>query len=219
MIRHLSTRTTMLATLVVSLCVGCGGATESTSRPVTTTVPNPAPAMCEERVVVTKDDSIQMDTEFVAKADRLIIRFQLTNHRDADIYFANRANSTTGPANLVPRSDGIVEISRRKYTTPECPVLNAAPPPLPPTLRVQPGQTVADEFDVPLPLVGNHPIFGHADYYLTPMPARPYRAVFCVGVVPPIVDQPHQQKHSNLYEATDFDFSMQVNICGQVHTV
>ncbi|MEU4811794.1 hypothetical protein AB0H20_21535 [Nocardia fluminea] len=170
-------------------------------------------------MVVTSDDSVEMTTEFVVSADRLTIRFQVTNHRDTDIYLASRANSTIGSANLVPRSDGVVEISHRKYTAPECPVLLYAPPPRPPTLRVQPNQTVTEEFHVPVPFVGNHPLLADEDDFLAPMPPRPYRTVFCIGVVPPAVDQPHQQKHSHLYEAMDFDFDKQVNICGPVHTV
>ncbi|MFD3706145.1 hypothetical protein ACFWUP_23650 [Nocardia sp. NPDC058658] len=114
-----------------------------------------------------------MATEFMVSPDRLTIGFQVTNLRDNDVYFANRANSTIGPANLVPRSDGVVEISRRKYTTPQCPVLMYAPPPLPATLRVQPGQTVNEEFDVPVPFVGNHPLLADDDEFLAPMPPRP----------------------------------------------
>ncbi|MFF2087889.1 hypothetical protein ACFVVM_29265 [Nocardia sp. NPDC058176] len=209
----------MLILLVVGLCMGCGGPTESMGRPVVTTVPNPDPAECEESIVVTQDDDIEMDTEFVTGADRLSVRFQVTNHRDTDIYFANGANSTIGSANLVPRSDGVVEISRRKYTAPECPVLLYAPPPRPDTLRVGPGQTVTEEFDVPVPFVGNHPLLADGDDFLASMPPRPYRTVFCIGVVPPVVDEPQQRKHSNLYEAMDFDFDEQVNICSPVHTV
>lgn len=219
MIRHLSTRTPILVGLAVGLCLGCGVPPESTSRPVTTTVPNPDPAKCEERVVITQDDSIEMDTEFIASADQLTIRFHVTNHRDDDIYFANRPNSTTGSANLVPRSDGVVEISRRQYWAPECPVLLYAPPPRPDTVRVRPHQTVTEEFDVPVPFVGSHPLLGDDDDYLAPMPPRPYRAVFCIGVVPTVVDQPRQQEHSNLYEAMDFDFDKQVNVCSPAHIV
>ncbi|MEU4649444.1 hypothetical protein [Nocardia fluminea] len=218
MIRHSSTCTPLLAALVVGLCMACGCPTVSTSRSVTTTVSNPDPAKCEESLVVTSDDSVEMTTEFVVSPDRLTIRFQVTNHRDTDIYFANRANSTIGSANLVPRSDGVVEISRREYTAPECPVLLYAPPPLPATLRVQPNQMVNEKLDVPLPFAGNHPLLADDDL-LAPMPTRPYRTVFCTGLVPPAVDQPRQQQPSNLYEATDFDFDKQVNICGPVQAV
>lgn len=219
MIRRSSTCTPLLGALVVGLCLACGGPTASTSRPVTTTVPNPDPAQCEESLVVTSDDSVEMTTEFIVSPDRLTIRFEVTNHRDTDIYFAHRANSTIGSANVVPRSDGVVEISRRKYTAPECPVLLYAPPPLPATFRVQPNQTVNEEFEVPLPFAGNHPLLADDDDFLAPMPTRPYRTVFCTGLVPPAVDQPRQQQHSNLYEAKDFDFDKQVNICGPVQAV
>ncbi|MGW5440522.1 hypothetical protein [Nocardia asteroides] len=219
MTRHLSTRTTILAALTIGLCLGCGAPTESASRSPATTVPNPDPARCEERLVVTDDDSIEMDTEFVASADRLTIRFQVSNHRDTDIYFANRPNSTIGSANLVPRSDGVVEISRRKYTTTDCPALLYAPPPRPDTVRVSPHQTIEEEFEVPVPFVGNHPLLGDDYDYLAPMPPRPYRVAFCIGVVPTTVDQPRQREHSNLYDAMDFDYERQVNICSPVHTV
>ncbi|WP_194813868.1 hypothetical protein [Nocardia sp. XZ_19_385] len=215
--------TAVLAAAVL-VGAGCAGDADPAASPVTTEIPNPHPAECESATVVSHNAGLELDAEFVTGTDALVIRFRVTNHRREPLYLADRVQtSELDPSrayNLVPRSDQIIEISRRYYPAGYCPAEAPFTPPRPEVIRLEPGEILTQEFSVALPFAVSHPYVGAAQF-LTPMPARPYRVVFCIGAVPSKIPdpQPTSQGARPVYQAKDFDYRAQTTVCSPLQVV
>lgn len=141
----------------------------------------PAQAQWDERLALTVDIE-QSPTE-------LTIHYSATNNRPSPVYAINRIQQDTGSASprerhfVVPRSDGVVEISQRTfiYQSPNCIVPRLMPLPLPLASRIEPGSTLSDTVHVRLPLRVQHPEGPSATEYLPPLAGPPYSVSFCLG--------------------------------------
>jgi len=141
----------------------------------------PAPAQWDERLGLTVDIT-KTPTE-------LIIRYTATNNRTSPVYAINRIQQDTGSAAprerhfVVPRTDGVVEISQRQflYRSPNCLVPRSIPLPPPLATRIEPGSTLTDRIHVPLPLRVVHPEGPSATENLPPLTGPPYSISFCLG--------------------------------------
>ncbi|MFD0366341.1 hypothetical protein ACFQZZ_33330 [Nocardia sp. GCM10030253] len=210
--------------LVAATCAGCG--TPDTAPTITTQVPNPSPASCESSTVVTQDSSVELAADFDTAPDRLVIRYRVTNHRRDPLFLADRVRTSRLPPeqayNLVPRSDQVVEISRRFYPIGQCPIAASRPPDPPEMVRVDPGATYGSEFTVAVPFEVEHPMTSEAARFLAPMPPRPYPVVFCVGAVPTQRPNPSPDRGDTthpLYSPHGFQFEAQTTFCTPVHMV
>ncbi|QLY29149.1 hypothetical protein H0264_28180 [Nocardia huaxiensis] len=150
---------------------------------------------------MTQDDTIGLEADFRTSGADLIVRYSVTNHRAEAVFAAERGNA--GAYNLVPRSDKVIEISRRNYAVGgQCPVLVYEVPAPPTVARIEPGESLAREFAVPIPFQINHPYrLTVGDGHLSALPDRPYPVVFCIGVGPSEIS------------------GTQTNFCSPVHTV
>ncbi|MGW5440216.1 hypothetical protein [Nocardia asteroides] len=141
----------------------------------------PAPAQWDEKLGLTVD--------FAKTSTDLIIRYAATNNRTNPVYAINRIQQDTGTAAprerhfVVPRTDGVVEISQREflYRSPNCVVPRSMPLPPPLASRIEPGSTLNGIIQVPLPLRVIHPEGPPAMEYLPPLTASPGPISFCLG--------------------------------------
>ncbi|MFD3509307.1 hypothetical protein [Nocardia sp. NPDC058666] len=147
----------------------------------------------------------------------------MTNRRSEPLYVAARIPDPDGGYGVpqhyvIPRSDGVVEISKRFFRVVDCPVLRARPVPVATFLRVEPGATLTEQFPVALPLTTIHPEGPLNNGELAPMPARPDRIVFCVGLVPPVPadPKPFEEDGEQRYGYRDFDTDAQTHLCSDL---
>ncbi|MGW6729936.1 hypothetical protein ACWF9G_28895 [Nocardia sp. NPDC055029] len=141
----------------------------------------PAQAQWDERLGPTVD--------FEETPTELTIHYTATNNRPSPVYAINRIQQDTDSAAprerhfVVPRSDGVVEISQRKfiYRSPNCIVPRSMPRPPPLASRIEPGSTLSDTVHVQLPLRVQHPEGPSATEYLPSLARPPYSVSFCLG--------------------------------------
>ncbi|MEV6219589.1 hypothetical protein [Nocardia sp. NPDC051833] len=141
----------------------------------------PAPAQWDEKLGLTVD--------FAIAPTELIIHYTATNNRTSTAYVLNRIQQDTGAATprerhfVVPRTDGVVEISQRAllYRSPNCLVPRSMPLPPPLASRIEPESTLTDTIHVPLPLRVIHQEGPSATEHLPPLTAPPYLISFCLG--------------------------------------
>ncbi|MFE6923790.1 hypothetical protein ACFVAV_22385 [Nocardia sp. NPDC057663] len=163
---------------------------------------------------------MKLDTTFDLRGDRIVVGYRLTNHRSEAVYVAVRVPDADGDRGvqghyIVPRSDGIVEISKRFFRPADCPKLLYIPPPTPASLRIDPGATFAEEFNVSLPLTTIHPYEPLDPGDLAPMPSRPGHIVFCVGLMRSMTTtpEPTERDGEQRYDYRDLDFKAQTHLC------
>lgn len=141
----------------------------------------PAPAQWDQKLGLTVD--------FTTTPTELIIHYTATNNRTSTAYVLNRIQQDTGAATprerhyVVPRTDGVVEISQRAllYRSPNCVIPRSMPLPPPLASRVEPGSTLTDTIHVPLPLHVIHPEGPSATEHLPPLTTPPHPISFCLG--------------------------------------
>lgn len=210
-----------LAAALVGLVNACG-APDPSDRTESTVAdaPRADPYLCEARPVAADDPSIELDTTFDSTGNRIVVAYRLTNHRSEAVYVVARVPDADGKGGaqghyVVPRSDGIVEISKRLIRSVDCPKLRYMAPPEPDLLRIDPGATFAEEFTVSLPLTTIHPYQPLDPGDLAPMPSRPGHIFFCVGLMrsktttPQLTERDGEQR----YDYRDLDFDAQTHLC------
>ncbi|MFE7719135.1 hypothetical protein ACFU44_08820 [Nocardia rhizosphaerihabitans] len=141
----------------------------------------PAQAQWDERLGLTVD--------FEKTQTELTIHYTATNNRPSPVFAINRIQQDTDSALprerhfVVPRSDGVVEISQRKfiYRSPNCIVPRSMPLPPPLASRIDPGSELSGTIRVRLPLHVLHPEGPSATEYLPHLPVPPYSVSFCLG--------------------------------------
>lgn len=195
---HMNVRRVLLVSSILVLTGCTEGHDESVTRysPTSTTSPQPpaAPTTVDrnqwcEPAQAQWDERLGLTVDFEKSPTELTVHYTATNNRPSPVYAINRIQQDTDSAPprerhfVVPRSDGVVEISQRKfiYRLPNCIVPRAMPLPPPLASRIEPGSTLTGTVRVRLPLQVLHPEGPSATEYLPPLAGPPYSVSFCLG--------------------------------------
>jgi hypothetical protein len=159
-------------------CAGCG---------------SDAPAEPHDPPAAGTPPAVRFTSTVEVRGQALHIRYQLVNESGEDLIVLNRvpAYSASGIETRDPNAvyvtgtepAGRVEISKRAFAMPDTDKKTWAQATRVSGVAVRQGQSVGEEFTVPLPLRRHHPYgddYGDGPISL-PDPAK--EAVFCIGVV------------------------------------
>lgn len=195
---------------------GCGnGSTDSVVRhtSIPSVPPHQTPSTIEsespwcEPAPAKGDDQLEFTIDLEATRTELTIHYSVVNHHPTTVFAINRIQQDTGSASprerhfVVPRADGVVEISQRAfvYRSPNCVVPRSVPLPLPLGKAVASGSTLRDTVHVALPLHIQHPEGPSAAQHLAQLLGRPYTVSFCLGISPTAATDPVDIDGETLY--------------------
>jgi hypothetical protein len=157
------------------LVLACAACSDSPAEPADPAASGPPPAAAFTATVTPEKGSVA-------------ISYRFTNQTSADLVALNRIRYQNGyPRDSVyvtGRDDGRVEISKRAFAMPDTDKMEWVAFATVGGVIVPPGQSVAEDISVPLPLTRMFPYgndLGDGEIKL-PDPIR--EAVFCLGVIP-----------------------------------
>lgn len=174
------------------------------------------------------NDKIRLETTITRVNDKqLKVRYKATNTGNIDAFIFNRlpnrgadvSSVGAGKYYLVPTSDGAVEISKRAFFISESGTASSGTQVLPAAMRLSPGKSFEEEFNVTLPLKISHPYKDVAKLPAMPNPAN--KVKFCLGVVQDDIMNARERviNGESLLFLTAEDTKKQQLVCGDVQSL